>query len=189
MLNINLLKRDIRLLIQSPRDYLYSFTYSVDKKIKIKPYNPAAAQLAKRLIRSLRKKYPHLTIYLYGSVDLGISQGEGDIDLIAETPSVNFEKYFIGFSALFGQPDKVKAEFIEWRTEWKGYHLEFSLVDPGSYMSKEPVGVYKLLKRNKKLLKEYDLLKKQSDGVSVREYARRKIDFFNRLKRVNKFIG
>lgn len=56
-----------------------------------------------------------------------------------------------------------------------------SIADSESPSMKDQVRMFEILKNNSKLLKEYEQIKFASDGLSFREYMRRKYEFFNKV--------
>jgi hypothetical protein len=46
-------------------------------------------------------------------------------------------------------------------------------------ISRNTIRTFKRIQKNKNFLREYEKLKIKSNGVSVREYKRRRLEFFN----------
>ena len=173
-------KRDLGLLLYSPREYLYSYTYSKDKKITIYPYDPRVTKTGERIVRAIRAKFPELAVHLIGSASLKIS-GQRDIDILVECERGEFAKYLSGFVALFGKEDKKRPLWTEWHFIQDGSAVEIMLIDPKTRVFQEPMRTYNILAHNKKALKEYEHLKHTSNGITEREYKKVRLDFFNRL--------
>ncbi len=179
------LKRNIKLFFQSPIEFLWSYTYPTDKKIKIFPYDPDVNKTGKNLKNLISKNIPGLTVYLIGSAAFKIS-GQRDIDLIALSDPKHFPKYLPGLVRLFGNADKTRKEFVEWHFTKNGCEIELILGDPNSRVCRGPLKSFNILSSNKSLLKEYEQIKLKSNGLSMREYKRVRLEFFNRIIRENK---
>lgn len=181
---IKVLRRDFFLFLKTPKAYLFSFTFSSQKKIEVKPYDPEVTSAGKELVAKIQSLLPNLKVHFVGAASLGIAQGDGDIDLLIESPHQDFDTYLPKLTSLLGEPDKKREKFIEWHTIWKGYQIELALSDPSSPIIQEPLAGYALLKNNPKYLKEYEQIKISSNGLSEREYKKRKLEFFNRVAKI-----
>lgn len=177
---LNLLRRDFFLLLDNPRDYLYTFTYSNVKKVNIYPYNHKVNKLGHSLTEKIHAKFPELSVYFLGSAKLGIL-GQRDIDLMASCQYKNFDTYLPYLTFLFGKPDKRRKKFVEWHFRKNRCDIELLLIDPSSHMFQSPLKIYELLNNNKRYLQEYIKIKQMSDGIPIREYNRKRMEFFNRI--------
>jgi hypothetical protein len=173
-------QREMLLFLQTPREYIYIFTYPTDKTVKIEDYNPHITQVGIKLIKKIQKELPNLKIRFIGSAALRIP-GQNDIDLFVESPSKDLGKYSRPLFSILGKPTKKRRKFIEWHVKHDGCTVELVVADPLSNIFKNSVTTFQLLKDNKKLLREYEHLKFDSDGSSVREYNKRKLVFFNKI--------
>lgn len=180
---VRLIYNEFYLFYQDPRAYLYLFVYPKDKKVKIEAYDSEVVDAEKALIGQITKLYPDLTIHFVGSAALGIA-GQKDIDLFAECLPQAFDKYLPGLITLFGQPAKRRERFVQWDVTKKGYKIELFLADPSTAIFYKPIKNFKTLRKNKKLLEEYRRIKEESNGLSVRNYEKRKLIFFNKLSRL-----
>lgn len=177
---MNIIRRDFSLFLKTPKDFVYSFTYPTNKTITIEPYNPGVTRTGNKLTAKVRAIFPELKVHFIGSARLGIL-GQKDIDLMIECAPDDFEKYLPGLISLFGNPDKKRSKFIEWHFVENGCSIEILLIDPSTHVFQGPLETFKLLKKNKYLLRKYEKIKKESDGISVREYKRRRMFFFNQI--------
>jgi GrpB-like predicted nucleotidyltransferase (UPF0157 family) len=180
-INISLILRNIILLLVTPKDFLYSFTYSPTKKVDIKNYDPNCKKISNAIIHDLKKVAPSLKIHYVGSSSLGII-GEHDIDLVAGISYKKFGNYLPALTAKFGRPNNKREKFIEWKIVNNGYNIEFSIIDPTHDAYKRKLNGIKALRENPKILKQYKFLKMNSQEVSEREYDRRKLWFFIKVR-------
>jgi GrpB-like predicted nucleotidyltransferase (UPF0157 family) len=172
------LVRDLRLFWRNPIDFLYSFTYSKHKKIKIAPYDPAVSALGRSLVARIQKKYPSLEVHFIGSPAHKIA-GQRDIDLYVTCPKEHMARYVTFCSTLFGAPEKIRPSYIEWHTKIRSCEVEVIMGEKHNRIIEGPLAVYQILKKFPRLLSQYEKLKLRSNGVSEREYKRRRLEFFD----------
>lgn len=171
-------KFSLSLLKNSPKDYIYSFFVSNEKVVTIRPYDPRSKKIAQEIIRSIKNVAPKLSIIYFGSSKLEIS-GRRDIDLFVEVKRNDFDTYLPLFVKLFKAPTKRRRKAIEWRFKRQNYTVEISMVDPKSTIYKRQEKLNKILNENKKILKEYEVLKRNLNGHTQRTYVRMRMKFFN----------
>lgn len=182
------IRRDVSLLLKSPVEYLYSFTYSTNKKVHIRPFNPRVGKTGEKLIANIRKVYPDLKTYFIGSAALGIP-GQRDIDIMASCQRNDFDKYLDGLVLILGKPQKTRRTFIEWHLKKNNCTIDFLLIDTrNKSMFLNPLIEFDILKKDKKRLDEYIRLKKELNGFSEREYIKRRMEFFNRIRKKHDMI-
>ncbi len=169
--------RDIMLFLRAPKEFLFSFTYPTNTYVTIKPYDPKVTDMGKDIIKEIHKVYPELIVHLLGSTALEIA-GQRDIDLIAECSASDFNRYLPGLVKLFGEPEKTHTLFVEWSFTKSDCDIQFLLIDPKAPLYKKMIKTNKKLASSKKLAKAYEKVKLEANGVSVREYARRRLEFF-----------
>lgn len=177
--HFKIIRRDLRLLWKSPIEYLYSFTYPHNKYVQIQAYDPKVTEIGKQLVNKIQKIYPYLKVIFIGSAVLGIA-GQRDIDLIiVECDPKDFPLYIGGLVSVLGQPVKVKSSFVEWIFNYKRCVVEALLIGKANPISRKTIQTFKRIQKNKNFLREYEKLKLKSNGVSLREYKRRRLEFFN----------
>lgn len=176
------LKRDLSLFFRDPKAYLYSFTFPSNSFISITPFDPKSQKYGRELVQKVKKVLPDLNIQFVGAASLGLPQGDGDIDLIASAKPQDFTRYLPKLNSVFGTPVKVRPDFVEWHCQYRGFAVELALADPESPIFTDPLDAYNLLNDHPDLLRAYSQLKLESNGVSQREYKRRKLDFFTKYQ-------
>ena len=178
----NRLDRDIHLLFSSFREFVYSFTYSKDKKIKISPFDPTVRQTGLEIVQKIKNVLPDSTIHFTGSAVLGIA-GQRDLDIYVESAPKDLKKNLEKLIPILGQATKIRAKFVEWHSIIDTCDVEVILADPQLPILRDPVHTFNLIKSNLAHIKEYEQLKLASNGVSEREYKRRKLEFFHRIEK------
>ena len=163
----------------TPNQEKYLLTIPDEKIVKIYPYDPGIKNAAKSIIDKIHRAGINLDIKFMGASALGIA-GQGDIDLYVLCPEGEFAAYLSKLERVFGRKEQgislIKWEFIE-----QGFPVELYLTDPKTLSTREHMEVFRILKSTPKFLKEYEEVKTLADGISFREYMRRKYEFFNKI--------
>ncbi|KKR30453.1 hypothetical protein A2715_04515 [Candidatus Woesebacteria bacterium RIFCSPHIGHO2_01_FULL_39_32] len=178
--NLRNIKRDLILIYKAPTGYFFSFLESTTEKVGIENYDPRSTLVGRKIVRDIKKHIPNLKVHFHGSSALQI-QGQNDIDLLLEGKLEEFDKFLPELTQLFGKPIKRGKKYIEWHFRREKYKVELLLIDPKSRMFKELITVYLVLRSDKKLLKEYEQIKLNSNGLSPREYQKNRLEFYNKL--------
>lgn len=155
-----------------------------NKKALIKPFDLKAKRVGKSIVSKIKKSLPNLKVIFMGATALEIA-GQNDIDIYILSNLKNFNKYIPALRKLFGKPKHIHKTFIEWNFEENDYPVELYLTEP----PKRQIEVFKILKSNKKLLKEYENLKLNFNGKNFRDYQRAKYEFYNRILKQSKYSG
>jgi GrpB-like predicted nucleotidyltransferase (UPF0157 family) len=171
------LARDIPVLLKNPREYLFSFTYSNKKTVSISKFDPTVHRFGERLVEKIERHYPQMNVQLFGSTSLKIA-GQRDIDLLIECPRDDLSKYSTALTSLFGTPAKTRNRFSEWALEEKGCSIQILLIQKDHPIARKLRETNDLLQKNKAYREQYEAVKLAADGVSEREYARRRLKFF-----------
>lgn len=158
----------------------YLKTISESSVANIKPWDPKSSELADSLIAQIKLAVPGLEVFYSGATALKIA-GQNDIDFSILSPVQDFEKHLPALVKVLGEPQKKGKANIRWDFIKDGYNIDVHLSDPGTEAIKEHKEVFKLLKQNPKLLQEYEILKINSNGLPLREYMKRKYEFYNRI--------
>ena len=83
---------------------------------------------------------------------------------------------------IFGEPRSIyPLNRVRFTTEVDGKHIDVFLInqDRDNWISLNAFEAY--LKSHPEALEEYKILKEAGNGLSVREYYRRKVEFFNKI--------
>jgi phosphatidyl-myo-inositol alpha-mannosyltransferase len=177
---INSIKDHLKCFLIQPRNYLYLLTYPTRKKVALEKCDPNVINISNNLKEMMINAGLNLKINFIGSSQLEIA-GQRDIDILIECSTIDFEKYIPVLEKLFGPYKKKKRHFIEWFFNTEGYEVELVLIDPNSSKFREQMASFNILSRNKIILREYEKLKNSANGLSIREYQKRKILFFHRI--------
>lgn len=177
-------KRDMGLLFNSPREYIYSFTFSGSRKVVMNKFDNNAKKTGLILIKKLSKSIPEIELMFIGSVFLEIS-GQNDIDIVSICKDSELFLCVNKLIDVLGKPAKCKREFSQWDGVYNGYKYELLLSTPDNRLLNRIIIDNTLISNNKDYLESYTKLKENSNGFSYREYERRRIAFFNRIRKEN----
>jgi len=166
------------MLRSNEKSYLLSIPG--DKIASIKPFDLAAIQAAQQIINEIKVRLPDLEIFFGGATALEIA-GQNDIDLNLLSIPGEYNMHFPVLVELFGQPAKSSPTLIKWEFVRNGFEVELYLTDRNSPELQRQIQVYNLLLHNTDYKKEYEQIKLACNGMSFREYMKRKYEFFNKI--------
>ncbi|MDO8555195.1 MAG: GrpB family protein [bacterium] len=155
---------------------------SDDSKIRIAPFDPSSQEKFEK-VRSIIQSKLGKTIKIEhrGATSLGIS-GQDEIDIYIPVSPEIFDSYVIPLTELFGEPKShYPLERVRFVTSEAGKHIDVFLINKESLGWLECIKFEHYLKNHTGTLEEYKQLKESIDGVSVKEYYRRKIEFINSI--------
>jgi GrpB-like predicted nucleotidyltransferase (UPF0157 family) len=151
-------------------------------KIKIIPFDPTCQEKFEK-IRTIIQLKLGLIIQVEhcGATSLGIS-GQDEIDIYVPVLPEVFNDYLIPMIELFGEPKSYypieRARFVIFED---GKHIDVFLINKESLGWINGLKFENYLKTHPEDLEKYKILKEQGDGLSTREYYRRKIEFINEI--------
>ena len=169
---------DVGMLTTNQEKYVQ--TIPENSIAEVKPWDPRAAGVAKKIIEDIKITAPSLEVFWSGALALGIS-GQNDIDLSLLSDEPDFKIYLSKLLPILGQPQKQSETNILWRIVKDGYKLDAYLSHKNSGDIKSHKRLFRLLKNDPDLLQEYKNLKEAANGLPFREYMRRKYEFYNRV--------
>jgi GrpB-like predicted nucleotidyltransferase (UPF0157 family) len=158
----------------------YLQTIPESELVAIGPWDPETEIIAKRLMDDIKSAVPALEVMHTGAAALKIS-GQNDIDFSILSKPEDFDKYLPALVKVLGEPKKKGVENVRWEINIEGYPVDVHMTDKSSQGFKRHKRVFELLRDDPRLLKEYERLKEQSAGLSMREYQRRKYEFYNKI--------
>lgn len=151
-------------------------------KITIIPFDPTAEEKFKKVKEKVQgvlgKKLP---VEHHGATSLGIS-GQDEIDIYIPVPSSEFNSRIRHLRDIFGKPRSLyplqRARFV---TEEDGKHIDVFLINANHNDWGNLNRFESYLRSHPEALEDYRRLKENGDGLSGREYYRRKTEFFNEI--------
>jgi GrpB-like predicted nucleotidyltransferase (UPF0157 family) len=157
----------------------YLSTLPDGKMIEVKPFDPKVQEVAKEIIDILKAKLPELNVHWGGASALGIA-GQNDIDINILSIPEEYEKYLPLIEQIFGKPVR-KGSSIKWEFIQDGFDVELYLTDKNSPSLQDQLKVFEILSENNDLKKEYEQIKLPYGRIDLKEYMRKKYEFFNKL--------
>lgn len=155
---------------------------SDEKKIVIKPYDLSCIKKFERVKSNIQNFLREdIEVRHCGATSLGIS-GQDEIDIYIPVIKKNFNNYIPKLIQLFGEPKShyplERARFV---TEVDTKHIDVFLINSEDEGWIKSVKFENYLRNNPESLAMYEKLKEDGNGLSVREYYRRKIVFINEI--------
>ncbi len=156
-------------------------------KIKIIPYDPTSEEkfqmVKERVQKALGKKYH---IEHRGASGMGIS-GQDEIDTYIPVSVEEFDSLIPKLKELFGEPGShYPLDRVRFKTFIDGKRIDIYLINKEASSWLDGVKFENYIKSHPESLDEYRKLKEDGNGLSIREYYRRKIIFMNEILEIAK---
>lgn len=150
--------------------------------VTVIPFDLAAEEKFQSVKEKIRKGLGNdVAVEHHGATSLGIS-GQDEIDVYLPVSQDGFESLVQSLKTIFGEPRSYypskRARFV---TTEEGKHIDIFPVNEGSDDWKNLVKFENILRNNPTKLEEYRKLKESGNGLSTREYYRRKLEFINEI--------
>lgn len=165
----------------TPGNVQYLLTLSDTEPVKVQPFNPAVSAVALSIVSELKTLLPTARVVYFGASALGLS-GENDIDIgiIDEAEFRSGAPHLTNaYGASTNYDEKNSAMF--WDFMRGGFAVQIFLTDELVGRQLEHIENHERLAADPSLRTEYEHLKLASEGVSKREYMKRKMEFLNAL--------
>ncbi len=153
-----------------------------DDHVVIKPYDPTSEQKFEAVrAKILATLGSEVEVKHRGATGLKIS-GQDEIDIYIPVPPDKFDSLIAPLSNLFGPPRShyhlERARFV---TIQDGKHVDVFLINQTcrGWLDGEKFETY--LRSHPEGLEEYRKLKEEGDGLSTRQYYRKKVEFINEI--------
>lgn len=151
-------------------------------KVTIIPFDPTSQEKFEKINSIIKNKLGALVrVEHRGASGLGIS-GQDEIDIYIPVPSNHFDQLVVSLTDLFGEPIShyalKRARFVATEV---GKHIDIFAINEESADWLNSVTFENYLRTHPETLEEYRQLKENGDGLSVREYYFRKIEFINKI--------
>ncbi|OHA58572.1 MAG: hypothetical protein A2571_02270 [Candidatus Vogelbacteria bacterium RIFOXYD1_FULL_44_32] len=152
-----------------------------DRTISIFPYDPKAEELFKVVSDKIHDLLGEDVLVEHsGSTIFGIA-GQDEIDVAVVASKAQFADYIPKLETIFGPvrssyPDRARFEVKE-----AGKKIDLKIVDVDHPNYREGKIFEDYLKTHPADLEYYKVFKEESDGLTLKEYYRRKIEFTNEI--------
>lgn len=151
------------------------------EKVKIIPYNPKTKEVFNRVKKEIKEVLGDTEIVHCGSTALGIL-GQGEVDLYIPINEGLFDKYLDKLISHFGKAGSIyplrRARFVKYL---HGIKVEIFLINKATNDWKNCLKFENYFKKYPQSLEDYIGIKEKSNGLTVQDYYREKIEFFNRI--------
>ncbi len=157
-------------------------------QIKIVSFDPRSQEEFEQVRSLIQSKFgSSVRVEHRGASSLGIS-GQNEIDIYVPAPADSFEDLVIKLTELFGEPRShyplERARFAVSGIGKKRIDVHLMNEEHSGWLNCKRFEAY--LRAHPKALEEYRLLKESGDGLSTREYYRKKLEFINESLEKNK---
>jgi hypothetical protein len=143
------------------------------------PFHPRTTFIANKHVRKIRKALEDISVdVLHRGSTLFQIAGKGDIDIGIYTTGKTYNKAIELVSNTYFPPQIVGKDFVAFYIEEEGFKVEISLMQGREAVIDKAITLY--LAQNKKLQREYEIIKKRY-FYSKREYFIQRAKFFNRI--------
>lgn len=155
---------------------------SDEDTISIVPFDPSCEEKFQEVKRLIQSKFGEgVEVKHCGATSLGIS-GQDEIDVYIPVSPEDFDSMLIPLTELFGTPrSHYRMERARFVVEIQEKHIDVFLINKEGDGWNNGLIFEEHLRENSDALDAYRKLKEEGDGVSVREYYRRKIEFINSI--------
>lgn len=155
---------------------------SDDETVSIEPFDPASKDAFNKVREKLKKSLgKDVEVVHKGATSLKIA-GKGELDVYIPVPPDEFSNWIHKTKQILGLPKslypKDRARFM---TSVENTEVEVFVVNNCSQNWINSCNFEKYLKDHPKALLEYENIKKDADGSSVREYYTQKTIFINKI--------
>jgi GrpB-like predicted nucleotidyltransferase (UPF0157 family) len=150
--------------------------------IYIVPFDPSCYDKFESVKSLIQSKLGKQQIVEHrGASSLGIS-GQDEIDIHIPVPVKDFNNMINPLEELFGPVrGHYPLERARFNTFIDGKKIEIFIVNEESPAWIEGQKFYEHLKNNPETLEQYRILKESLNGLTTREYYRRKLEFMNKI--------
>lgn len=153
---------------------------SNSNKVKIVPYNP----MVKKVFEKLKKEILNILeqdvkVLHLGATSFGIS-GQGEIDLVIPVSLEYFDEFIEKLKMVYGKPKNFSPNNrVRFNHRQDKVDIEIVIVNQDSDGWRRNMAFDNYLKSHPEALEVYRKLKEDSNGIRMKEYYRRKIEFIN----------
>ncbi len=164
----------------TPEQEIWLTHLSNTNSTKIYPFDPSSSKKFEKLKEQIQILIgTDIGVVHRGSTSLGISD-QGELDVYIPVAPEKFDSLLTSIERLFGKPTSLypleRARFV---TSVDGTKAEVFVINIEGRGWIDGCRFEKYLKENAEALEAYRKLKEDGQGLSTREYYRRKIEFLN----------
>lgn len=151
-------------------------------KIKIVPFDPTAEAKFQKVKQKIQDSLgKDISVFHRGASSLGIS-GQDEIDIYVPVPPAKFNSSVEPLKEIFDEPvSHYPLERVHFVTEVDGKHIDIFLINNKCEGWVNGVKFENYIRSHPDTLEAYRKLKEDGNGLSGKEYYKRKIEFFNQI--------
>ena len=162
----------------TPVQEKYLASVPEDTMAHVEPFNPKARAVAESVLVELQTLLPYAAIHHLGATRLGIAgQNDIDINIIA---GERFLEYVKVLEEKFGKPEiKDAGTRYSWKFVRETFPVDIAMVAKSNRRIEDDLDTQQVLEARGDLRTVFEQLKFTCNGGSLREYTRKKFEFFN----------
>ncbi|MDO8496867.1 MAG: GrpB family protein [bacterium] len=165
----------------TPEQEKWIETLSSDRTISIVPYDPRTEELFDRVRDKIKGVLgPDINVCHVGASSFGIS-GQDEIDVQVPVEIEKFPVYIPLLEIIFGEVRKIYPTRVRFEVKEDGKKIDFALVDANNEDWLNHVRFQNYMKNHPLELERYRTLKEELNGMTVKEYYRRKTEYINEI--------
>ena len=154
-----------------------------DRTISIVPYDPRTEELFTKVKERIFSVLgTDVEIEHCGASSFGIS-GQNEIDVSVVVEKEKFEDYIPKLEKIFGPVRTIYSSRARFEVREDGKKIDLKLVDAKHSNYLEGKRFENYLRSHPKDLERYRIIKEECDGMTIKEYYRRKTEFINEIVR------
>lgn len=155
---------------------------SNSNKVKIVPYNPKVKKVFEKQKKEILDILGTSVQVLHlGATSMGIS-GQGEIDLAISVSLDRFGEFIEKLKKVYGEPASFSPNNrVRFNHKIDDINIEIVIVNQNSEGWRKNLAFDKYLKTHPEELESYRKLKEDSNGMGIKEYYRRKMEFINNI--------
>ena len=155
---------------------------STERIIKIVPYDPKTDELFGKVKNKITDLLgPEVLVEHSGASSLGIS-GQDEIDVAIVADKEKFNEYIPKLETIFGEVRSRYEDRVRFEVKEDGKKIDLKIVDTSHPNYAEEKLFVNYLRNHPEDLGRYQILKEECNGLTVKEYYRRKVNFINEIQ-------
>jgi GrpB-like predicted nucleotidyltransferase (UPF0157 family) len=150
-------------------------------KIKIVPYDQDTERKFEKVKKLIKEVLGEDVVVVHRGASSFKISGQNEMDIFIPVPENRMEELRLNMAKVFTPKSIYPKERIKFLYYIDGVKAEIIIVNEASKSWSNGEKFYKYLSNHQEALERYRLLKENGDGLSVREYYRRKMEFINEI--------
>jgi flavin-dependent dehydrogenase/GrpB-like predicted nucleotidyltransferase (UPF0157 family) len=155
---------------------------SDEDKVSVVPWDSACSRIFEKIKEKIQVNAgKDLEVFHRGASGLGIS-GQDEVDVYIPVSPNEFKSLEIVFNGFLGEPKSIyPLQRIRYTIRQDGKRVDIFIVNKEHSDWTNSIKFENYLRNNPDALESYRILKENGNGLTIREYYRRKVEFINSI--------